>query len=141
MSAQSLWAASAATAAASASLTLFAVRRRRDQGWVWWLAAQWGVTLALLLVPAASGSRWAGLLAELMLLQWPLACLAGVPAPDAGPEETRRTFVANVRHAAAELVAATVGMPVAHVGRLRGQAPVKPLLMDTREPADDGSAG
>lgn len=30
-------------------------------------------------------------------------CLAGVPAPDAGPEETRRTFVANVRHAAAEL--------------------------------------
>lgn len=78
MSAQSLWAASAATAAASASLTLFAVRRRRDQGWVWWLAAQWGVTLALLLVPAASGSRWAGLLAELMLLQWPLACLAGV---------------------------------------------------------------
>lgn len=44
-------------------------------------------------------------------------------------------------HAAAELVAATVGMPVAHVGRLRGQAPVKPLLMDTREPADDGSAG
>jgi hydroxypyruvate isomerase len=30
-------------------------------------------------------------------------CLAGVPAKDADPQELRRTFIGNVRHAAAEL--------------------------------------
>jgi NADPH-dependent 2,4-dienoyl-CoA reductase/sulfur reductase-like enzyme len=32
-------------------------------------------------------------------------------------------------HAAAEVVAAATGMPLAQVGRLRGQAPVKPLII------------
>jgi hypothetical protein len=30
-------------------------------------------------------------------------------------------------HAAAEIVAAATGLPLQNVGRLRGQAPVKPL--------------
>ncbi|OWQ83766.1 FAD/NAD(P)-binding oxidoreductase [Roseateles aquatilis] len=34
---------------------------------------------------------------------------------------------------AAELVAAAAGVPIELVGRMRGQAPVKPLLMTTRE--------
>jgi hypothetical protein len=41
-------------------------------------------------------------------------------------------------HAAAEIVAATTGRPLAEVGRLRGQAPVKPLsiaTVDTMETA------
>lgn len=78
MSAQSMWAAAAATAAAAASLTVFAALRRRDHGWGWWLAAQWPVSLALLMVPLAATSRGAGFVAELLLLQWPLACLVGV---------------------------------------------------------------
>lgn len=36
-------------------------------------------------------------------------------------------------HAAAEIVAAEARVPVEQVGRLRAQAPVKPLLMSTRE--------
>jgi NADPH-dependent 2,4-dienoyl-CoA reductase/sulfur reductase-like enzyme len=36
-------------------------------------------------------------------------------------------------HAGAEIVAAAAGVPIESVGRLRSQAPVKPLLMDTRE--------
>lgn len=36
-------------------------------------------------------------------------------------------------HAGAEIVAAAAGVPIEVVGRLRSQAPVKPLLMDTRE--------
>ena len=36
-------------------------------------------------------------------------------------------------HAAAEIVAHTCGIPVEQVGRLRSQAPVKPLMMSTRE--------
>lgn len=36
-------------------------------------------------------------------------------------------------HAGAEVVAAAVGMPIQSVGRLRGQAPVKPLSMGTGE--------
>ncbi|MEM5430379.1 NAD(P)/FAD-dependent oxidoreductase [Cupriavidus oxalaticus] len=36
-------------------------------------------------------------------------------------------------HAAAEIVAHTCGIPVEQVGRLRSQAPVKPLMMNTRE--------
>lgn len=35
--------------------------------------------------------------------------------------------------AGAEIVAATAAVPIEAVGRLRSQAPVKPLLMDTRE--------
>jgi NADPH-dependent 2,4-dienoyl-CoA reductase/sulfur reductase-like enzyme len=38
-------------------------------------------------------------------------------------------------HAGAEIVAACAGVPIEQVGRLRGQAPVKPLLMSTREVA------
>ncbi|MDC6213274.1 (2Fe-2S)-binding protein, partial [Ralstonia solanacearum] len=36
-------------------------------------------------------------------------------------------------HAAAEIVAHACGIPVDQVGRLRSQAPVKPLMMNTRE--------
>lgn len=36
-------------------------------------------------------------------------------------------------HAAAEIVAQTCGIPVEQVGRMRSQAPVKPLMMGTRE--------
>jgi hypothetical protein len=35
--------------------------------------------------------------------------------------------------AGAEIVAAAAGVPIDFVGRLRSQAPVKPMLMDTRE--------
>lgn len=36
-------------------------------------------------------------------------------------------------HASAEIVAQSCGVPVEQVGRLRSQAPVKPLMMNTRE--------
>ncbi|NRF67502.1 NAD(P)/FAD-dependent oxidoreductase [Aquincola sp. S2] len=36
-------------------------------------------------------------------------------------------------HAGAEIVAACAGVPIESVGRLRSQAPVKPLMMSTRE--------
>jgi NADPH-dependent 2,4-dienoyl-CoA reductase/sulfur reductase-like enzyme len=36
-------------------------------------------------------------------------------------------------HAGAEIVAAAAGVPIESVGRLRSQAPVKPLLMNARE--------
>lgn len=36
-------------------------------------------------------------------------------------------------HASAEIVAQACGVPVEQVGRLRSQAPVKPLMMNTRE--------
>ena len=36
-------------------------------------------------------------------------------------------------HAAAEIVAHTCSIPIEQVGRLRSQAPVKPLMMNTRE--------
>lgn len=36
-------------------------------------------------------------------------------------------------HAGAEVIAACAGIPIRQVGRLRGQAPVKPLMMDTPE--------
>jgi NADPH-dependent 2,4-dienoyl-CoA reductase/sulfur reductase-like enzyme len=38
-------------------------------------------------------------------------------------------------HAGAEIVAACAAIPIEQVGRLRGQAPVKPLMMNTREVA------
>ena len=36
-------------------------------------------------------------------------------------------------HASAEIIAAAAGVPIESVGRLRTQAPVKPLVMNTRE--------
>ncbi|MGF1593771.1 MAG: FAD-dependent oxidoreductase [Kiloniellaceae bacterium] len=39
-------------------------------------------------------------------------------------------------HAAAEVIAAAAGLPVQEVGRLRGQAPVKPLPIDVRAQGD-----
>ena len=36
-------------------------------------------------------------------------------------------------HAAAEIVAAAASIPVERVGRLRSQAPVKPLMMSAQE--------
>ena len=41
-------------------------------------------------------------------------------------------------HAAAEIVAAAAGVPIESVGRLRTQAPVKPLLMDARGSRHEG---
>jgi NADPH-dependent 2,4-dienoyl-CoA reductase/sulfur reductase-like enzyme len=38
-------------------------------------------------------------------------------------------------HAAAEIVSAATGLPLESIGRLRGQAPVKPLAIATRGPA------
>lgn len=38
-------------------------------------------------------------------------------------------------HAAAEVIAAAAHVPIETVGRLRGQAPVKPIMMSTREVA------
>jgi hypothetical protein len=35
-------------------------------------------------------------------------------------------------HAAAEIVSAAIGAPLESIGRLRGQAPVKPLAIATR---------
>ena len=35
-------------------------------------------------------------------------------------------------HAAAEIVSAAIGAPLETIGRLRGQAPVKPLAVSTR---------
>jgi len=40
-------------------------------------------------------------------------------------------------HAAAEVVAAAASLPVEQVGRLRGQAPVKPVLMSAQEGAQE----
>ncbi len=74
----SLWAAAAATAAAGGSLSVFGAVRRRSHGWVWWLGATWAVVAALAIAPWGMGSRWTALAAELLLLQWPLACLLGV---------------------------------------------------------------
>lgn len=42
-------------------------------------------------------------------------------------------------HAAAEVIAAATGQPLAQVGRLRGQAPVKPLSVGARPVASKGS--
>jgi bacterioferritin-associated ferredoxin len=38
-------------------------------------------------------------------------------------------------HAAAEVLASAAGIPIEEVGRLRAQAPVKPMLMDAKEAA------
>ena len=38
-------------------------------------------------------------------------------------------------HAAAELIAETAGVAIEQVGRLRGQAPVKPLAISTEDEA------
>ncbi len=73
-----LWAVAVTTAAAAASLSVFGAVRRRGKGWPWWLGATWAVAAALVIAPAGTGSRWLALLAELLLLQWPLACLVGV---------------------------------------------------------------
>jgi len=69
--------ATAALAAAAASLSAFGLRRERYPGWRWWVAALWLGTAgaaALALLPAP----WGPALAAPLLLQGPLVTLMGL---------------------------------------------------------------
>jgi diguanylate cyclase len=76
----------AALAVVSASLTGFGLRRRRYDGWQWWVAAAWLTSLgAAVIAPpmaaafgAAFGASFASALAGVLLLQWPLLALLGL---------------------------------------------------------------
>jgi diguanylate cyclase (GGDEF)-like protein len=69
--------AASALAVAAASLTGFGLRHAAQRGWRWWLAAVWlaalGATLAML-----TDHVLARILAEALLLQWPLTMLIGL---------------------------------------------------------------
>ncbi|MBL8341266.1 MAG: GGDEF domain-containing protein [Rubrivivax sp.] len=69
--------AAAAHGVAAASLTGFGLRHAAQRGWRWWLAAAWlaaiGATLA-----ALSSHVLARILAEALLMQWPLTLLIGL---------------------------------------------------------------
>lgn len=78
LEAQVLWLAAAAAAAAAVSLASFGVARQRYGGWWLWLGSLCGVTLGLALAAMAGQSVGLLVLAELLLLQWPIACLIGV---------------------------------------------------------------
>jgi diguanylate cyclase (GGDEF)-like protein len=74
----------AALAVAAASLTGFGLRHARQRGWRWWLAAAWlaaaGAALAAASTHAQAGA-WQVLgriVAEVLLLQWPLTLLIGM---------------------------------------------------------------
>ena len=69
--------AAAALGVAAASLTGFGLRHTRQRGWRWWLAAVWLAALGAALV-AASTHVLARILAEALLLQWPLTMLIGL---------------------------------------------------------------
>ncbi len=69
--------ASAALAVASGAMTAFGLRRQRYAGWLWWVAAMWLITLGTLLGALLPGPASA-LLAEPLLLQWPLTTLIGL---------------------------------------------------------------
>jgi diguanylate cyclase (GGDEF)-like protein len=69
--------AAAAHAVAAASLTGFGLRYARQRGWRWWLAAAWLAALGATLA-AASAHVLARILAEALLLQWPLTLLIGL---------------------------------------------------------------
>jgi diguanylate cyclase len=93
---QVLWLAAAAAAAVAASLVSFGVARQRYGGWRIWLGSLGGVTAGLALAAAAGYSVVLLIIAELLLLQWPIACLIGVrrfharlPLP--GSESTDRS--------------------------------------------------
>lgn len=75
---QVLWLAAALPLVAALALSLFGATHQRYAGWPWWLAALW--TMAAGLVVAAWGSAWpiANLLAELLILPWPVLCLVGL---------------------------------------------------------------
>ena len=72
--------ATAALLVAAASLTAFGARRRRYDGWRWWVAALWlttaGAAAAAWLAPA-TGS-FGATLSSLLLMQWPLLALVGL---------------------------------------------------------------
>ncbi|MBL8326655.1 MAG: GGDEF domain-containing protein [Rubrivivax sp.] len=69
--------AAAAHGVAAASLTGFGLRHARQRGWRWWLAAAWLAALGVMLA-ALSGHVLARILAEALLLQWPLTLLIGL---------------------------------------------------------------
>jgi diguanylate cyclase (GGDEF)-like protein len=72
--------AAAIAAVAAAALTVLGLRHAGQRGWRWWLAAVWlavaGTVLAAASVP--SGHALPRVLAELLLLQWPLTLLIGL---------------------------------------------------------------
>jgi diguanylate cyclase (GGDEF)-like protein len=72
--------AALALAAAASGLTAFALGRRHQPGWAWWVAATWGVTLGLLLGAWLHPpfGRIGRALAAPLLLQWPLVALIGL---------------------------------------------------------------
>ena len=85
--------ATAAMAAAAASLTAFGRRQRRYDGWRWWVVAMWLTTFGAALAAASSaassaapsaimGASGAGTLgaaaAGLLLMQWPVLALIGL---------------------------------------------------------------
>jgi diguanylate cyclase (GGDEF)-like protein len=69
--------AAAAHGVAAASLTGFGLRHSAERGWRWWLAAAWLAALGATLA-ALSGHVLARILAEALLLQWPLTLLIGL---------------------------------------------------------------
>jgi diguanylate cyclase (GGDEF)-like protein len=69
--------AAAGIGVAAASLTGFGMRHARQRGWRWWLAALWLAALGATLA-AASSHVLVRILAEALLLQWPLTLLIGL---------------------------------------------------------------
>ena len=69
--------AAAAHAVAAASLSGFGLRHARQRGWRWWLAAAWLAALGATLA-ATSSHVLARILAEALLLQWPMTLLIGL---------------------------------------------------------------
>ena len=75
---QVLWSLVVMLAVAALALTTVVAARQRYAGWSWWLGAIWAVSLGLAFV--ALGSPWhlVNVIAEWLLLQWPVAFLIGV---------------------------------------------------------------
>lgn len=87
--------AAAAHGVAAASLTGFGLRYARQRGWRWWLAAAWLAALGATLA-AVSAHVLVRILAEALLLQWPLTMLIGLRrfhARDALPLHASVDFV------------------------------------------------
>ena len=71
------WSAGAVATSALA-LSAFGATRRHYGGWVAWLMSLWAMALGLMLAAVTPAWPASTLLAELLLLQWPLLCLIGV---------------------------------------------------------------